>query len=154
MKGAKVGLIHASGSTAVGTLARPPRPTFLALRSRPVWLTLPRADRTTSSLLSQTVRALLQQRQMGRGRGRGRGGAGGAGGGGRKNGDRSQRWSDVPTTNDNFIKYYKQQGIVPDDEWDQFIQALHDPLPTTFRITSCREYVALSPPLACRGHQG
>ncbi|KAL8280323.1 hypothetical protein RQP46_007240 [Phenoliferia psychrophenolica] len=74
---------------------------------------------------------------MGR-RGKSRGGAGG-GGGGRKDGQRAPRWSDVPTTNETFISYYKSQKIVPDGEWDEFIQALHDPLPTTFRITSCRD---------------
>ena len=128
---------------------------------------------------------------MGR-RGKSRGGAGGGGGGGRKgNNERTARWSDVPSTNANFIAYYKvspplrcwscdregraeargrrvherhslgdelglgtqrltayppiqAQNIVPEAEWDEFLQALHDPLPTTFRITSCREYALSS----------
>ncbi|KAM0749571.1 S-adenosyl-L-methionine-dependent methyltransferase [Meredithblackwellia eburnea MCA 4105] len=46
---------------------------------------------------------------------------------------------DVPDTNESFVAYYKKQAIVPDEEWDTFIQKLHDPLPTTFRITSSRE---------------
>ncbi|KAK4700923.1 multisite-specific tRNA:(cytosine-C5)-methyltransferase, partial [Phenoliferia sp. Uapishka_3] len=78
---------------------------------------------------------------MGRRGGRpGRGGKGADGG--RKAGggqDRSKRWADVPSTNENFLNYYTAQEIVPAEEWDQFIQALKDPLPTTFRITSCRE---------------
>lgn len=31
------------------------------------------------------------------------------------------------------------QKIVPEEEWDAFNAALHEPLPTTFRITGCRE---------------
>ncbi|EJW88371.1 hypothetical protein WUBG_00716 [Wuchereria bancrofti] len=36
--------------------------------------------------------------------------------------------------NENFCIYYKSQGIVKDDEWDAFIAALKDDLPTSFRI--------------------
>ncbi|XP_048751869.2 RNA cytosine C(5)-methyltransferase NSUN2-like isoform X3 [Ostrea edulis] len=36
-----------------------------------------------------------------------------------------------------FEKYYKELGIVPEEEWDAFMNALKDPLPITFRITSC-----------------
>ncbi|KAK6106374.1 NOL1/NOP2/sun family protein [Brugia pahangi] len=36
--------------------------------------------------------------------------------------------------NENFCTYYKSQGIVKDDEWDAFIAALKDDLPTSFRI--------------------
>ena len=96
-------LIHSPGergnlcaSAPTFCLARPLRPTP--------------STHTTSSLRAQPLRALLSTtREMGRGRGRGRGAAAGAGGAGRKNGngDRSKRWSDVPTTNDNFMRYYK-----------------------------------------------
>lgn len=34
-----------------------------------------------------------------------------------------------------FEEYYKALGIVPAEEWDQFIATLRKPLPTTFRIT-------------------
>lgn len=33
------------------------------------------------------------------------------------------------------------QEIVPEDEWDAFVTALKTDLPTTFRITGCRECV-------------
>ncbi|EJD76199.1 tRNA (cytosine-5-)-methyltransferase NSUN2 [Loa loa] len=37
-------------------------------------------------------------------------------------------------TNENFVLYYKSQGIVKDDEWDAFIAALKNDLPTSFRF--------------------
>ncbi|CAG9533193.1 unnamed protein product [Cercopithifilaria johnstoni] len=37
-------------------------------------------------------------------------------------------------TNENFCLYYKSQGIVKEDEWDAFIAALKEDLPTSFRI--------------------
>ncbi|VDO46352.1 unnamed protein product [Onchocerca flexuosa] len=37
-------------------------------------------------------------------------------------------------TNENFCFYYKSQEIVKDDEWDAFMAALKDDLPTSFRI--------------------
>ncbi|THD18734.1 tRNA (Cytosine(34)-C(5))-methyltransferase [Fasciola hepatica] len=40
--------------------------------------------------------------------------------------------------NDLFEKYYKGQNIIPDDEWDSFMQALGQDLPITFRITGFR----------------
>lgn len=51
-------------------------------------------------------------------------------------------------TNDNFIQYYKAQGVVPDAEWETFMKFLATPLPTTFRINnSCpfaERYVAVA----------
>lgn len=44
-------------------------------------------------------------------------------------------------TNENFSIYYKSQGIVKDDEWDAFIAALKDDLPTSFRIQGSSKYV-------------
>ncbi|XP_062582510.1 RNA cytosine-C(5)-methyltransferase NSUN2-like [Saccostrea cucullata] len=35
-----------------------------------------------------------------------------------------------------FEKYYKELGIVPEEEWDAFMNSLREPLPITFRITS------------------
>jgi multisite-specific tRNA:(cytosine-C5)-methyltransferase len=43
--------------------------------------------------------------------------------------------------NERFTSYYKAQRIIPDEEWDQFIEALRRPLPTTFRIAGSRECV-------------
>jgi len=49
--------------------------------------------------------------------------------------------------NQRFADYYKAQNIVPDDEWDQLMDAFRRPLPTTFRITGSREYAI---PFHCR----
>lgn len=37
-------------------------------------------------------------------------------------------------TNADFEEYYKTQDIVPEGEWDAFIDILKKPLPITFRI--------------------
>jgi multisite-specific tRNA:(cytosine-C5)-methyltransferase len=50
--------------------------------------------------------------------------------------------------NERFTSYYKAQHIIPEEEWDQFIEALRRPLPTTFRIAGSREYVPF-----CFSHQ-
>ena len=44
--------------------------------------------------------------------------------------------------NDRFSAYYKAQKIVPEKEWDIFIDALRQHLPTTFRVAGSRQYVA------------
>ena len=41
--------------------------------------------------------------------------------------------------NARFELYYKSQEIVPDDEWDAFLDALREPLPTTFRVAGSRQ---------------
>ncbi|KAL4073670.1 S-adenosyl-L-methionine-dependent methyltransferase [Scleroderma citrinum] len=41
--------------------------------------------------------------------------------------------------NHRFTAYYKAQNIIPDQEWDLFMDALRRPLPTTFRITGSRD---------------
>ena len=43
--------------------------------------------------------------------------------------------------NDRFSAYYKAQKIVPEEEWDAFIDALRQHLPTTFRVAGSRQYV-------------
>jgi multisite-specific tRNA:(cytosine-C5)-methyltransferase len=40
--------------------------------------------------------------------------------------------------NELFEEYYKAQGIMGDDEWPEFLEALRRELPTTFRITGSR----------------
>lgn len=42
-------------------------------------------------------------------------------------------------SNTRFEKYYKEQQILPDDEWDAFMHALRQPLPSTFRIAANRQ---------------
>ncbi|KAF7348468.1 S-adenosyl-L-methionine-dependent methyltransferase [Mycena venus] len=41
--------------------------------------------------------------------------------------------------NDRFTTYYRSQKIVPDDEWDVFMESLRTPLPTTFRVAGSRQ---------------
>lgn len=42
-------------------------------------------------------------------------------------------------TSEAFDKYYKAQGLIPEGEWDRFMQVARSPLPMTFRITSSRD---------------
>lgn len=73
---------------------------------------------------------------MGRGRayrrGHGRGGRGGS----KRSGERHGEYTSIEQTNPKFEAYYRDQGIVPLDEWEAFVEAMRAPLPTTFRITS------------------
>ncbi|KAK4472985.1 hypothetical protein MN116_004183 [Schistosoma mekongi] len=41
--------------------------------------------------------------------------------------------------NESFEKYYRSQGIVPEDEWEDFISCLKRDLPITFRVTGFRD---------------
>ncbi|KAM3721147.1 tRNA (cytosine(34)-C(5))-methyltransferase [Dirofilaria immitis] len=52
----------------------------------------------------------------------------------KRDGTQNYMLAEFDKTNENFLKYYKSQGIVKDDEWDAFIAALKDDLPTSFRI--------------------
>ncbi|KAL0577329.1 tRNA (cytosine-5-)-methyltransferase ncl1 [Marasmius crinis-equi] len=40
--------------------------------------------------------------------------------------------------NERFAAYYKAQGILPEEEWESFLEALRCPLPTTFRVAGSR----------------
>ena len=46
----------------------------------------------------------------------------------------------VDMHNERFEKYYKAQNILPESEWDEFMEALRNPLPTTFRVAGSRQY--------------
>jgi multisite-specific tRNA:(cytosine-C5)-methyltransferase len=41
--------------------------------------------------------------------------------------------------NARFEAYYKAQNIIPEDEWDAWMNALREPLPTTFRVAGSRQ---------------
>ena len=41
--------------------------------------------------------------------------------------------------NASFELYYKTQAIVPEDQWDAFLDSLREPLPTTFRVAGSRQ---------------
>ncbi|KAM7529315.1 hypothetical protein LguiB_032725 [Lonicera macranthoides] len=51
-------------------------------------------------------------------------------------------WEPFATQNAGFDDYYKEQGIVPEEEWDTFIQFLRKPLPAAFRINSSSQFCA------------
>lgn len=42
-------------------------------------------------------------------------------------------------SNERFEKYYKNLQILPEDEWDAFMETLRRPLPSTFRIAANRQ---------------
>jgi len=48
-------------------------------------------------------------------------------------------YKDITRSNILFEKFYRQQGICPDDEYDQMMECLKQDLPASFRITSNRE---------------
>ncbi|KAI0643844.1 cytosine-5--methyltransferase [Trametes meyenii] len=45
--------------------------------------------------------------------------------------------------NERLEKYYKMQDILPDDEWDSFLETMKNPLPTTFRVAGSRQTARL-----------
>jgi len=49
--------------------------------------------------------------------------------------------------NDRFEAYYKAQKIIPEQEWDLFLDTLRQPLPTTFRVAGNRQCVNAYPSL-------
>jgi len=51
-------------------------------------------------------------------------------------------WERFPLTNAAFEEYYQQQGVVPSDEWDAFLECLRKRLPSTFRINGSGKYAA------------
>lgn len=44
--------------------------------------------------------------------------------------------------NERFTAYYKAQNIVPEDEWESFMNSFRQHLPTTFRVAGSRQYVS------------
>ncbi|GJN20554.1 hypothetical protein PR202_gb07946 [Eleusine coracana subsp. coracana] len=45
-------------------------------------------------------------------------------------------WQPFATENPAFEEYYKEQRIVPEEEWDNYMSMLRKPLPATFRINA------------------
>ena len=46
----------------------------------------------------------------------------------------------VPSVVQLFVEYYKKQGVVPEGQWDEFMEVLKTPLPTTFRINGTGKF--------------
>ena len=54
---------------------------------------------------------------------------------------RTNKWELVETgTNALYEAYYQQQRVMPEGEWDAFMQALRTPLPTSFRVSPTSQY--------------
>ncbi|XP_056154296.1 RNA cytosine C(5)-methyltransferase NSUN2 [Lampris incognitus] len=47
---------------------------------------------------------------------------------------------DIVKENKLFEKYYKEQGLVPEGEFEQFMDAMREPLPATIRITGYKSH--------------
>lgn len=79
-------------------------------------------------------------------KGKGRAGGGGGGGGASARAARSAEWRSqrgdqqppLDTRNADFERYYTEQGILPQEEWEEFLASCRAVLPTTFRITASR----------------
>lgn len=56
---------------------------------------------------------------------------------------RSETIDKVDMRNERFEKYYTAQNILAADEWAPFLEALREPLPTTFRVAGSRQSVAV-----------
>uniref|UniRef100_A0A671UYP0 tRNA (cytosine(34)-C(5))-methyltransferase n=1 Tax=Sparus aurata TaxID=8175 RepID=A0A671UYP0_SPAAU len=58
--------------------------------------------------------------------------------------DRDSGWgagyADIVKENKLFEHYYKELGLVPDGEFEQFMEAMREPLPATIRITGYKRY--------------
>uniref|UniRef100_A0A7N9AYI7 tRNA (cytosine(34)-C(5))-methyltransferase n=1 Tax=Mastacembelus armatus TaxID=205130 RepID=A0A7N9AYI7_9TELE len=49
-------------------------------------------------------------------------------------------YADIVKENKLFEHYYKEQGLVPEGEFEQFMEAMREPLPATIRITGYKRY--------------
>nr|GAT49463.1 tRNA (cytosine-5-)-methyltransferase [Mycena chlorophos] len=76
------------------------------------------------------------------GRNNKRGGKRGGGGRGGKPRDDTYRNDPIVNkaemVNERFLNYYKAQNIIPENEWDDMLDKLRTPLPTTFRVAGSR----------------
>lgn len=55
--------------------------------------------------------------------------------------------------NDRFFSYYKAQNILPEEEWEPFLDSFRSHLPTTFRVAGSRQYVLISQGLLSESNQ-
>lgn len=63
--------------------------------------------------------------------------------GGRDNRDNAgwgAGYADIVKENKLFEHYYKEQGLVPEGEFDEFMEAMREPLPATIRITGYKSH--------------
>ncbi|KAI0924993.1 hypothetical protein AcW2_005707 [Taiwanofungus camphoratus] len=78
-------------------------------------------------------------------RGRGRGKSGGVANVSDRNEDswRTDLIEKSDMHNERFEKYYRAQNILPEDEWEAFMETMRNPLPTTFRVAGSRQAARL-----------
>ncbi|XP_051927888.1 RNA cytosine C(5)-methyltransferase NSUN2 [Hippocampus zosterae] len=63
-----------------------------------------------------------------------------AGGDHRDNAGWGAGYADIVKENKLFEHYYKEQGLVPEGEFEQFMNAMREPLPATIRITGYKSH--------------
>ncbi|XP_037549324.1 RNA cytosine C(5)-methyltransferase NSUN2 [Nematolebias whitei] len=49
-------------------------------------------------------------------------------------------YADIVKENKLFEHYYKEQGLIPEGEFEQFMEAMREPLPATIRITGYKSH--------------
>lgn len=59
---------------------------------------------------------------------------------GRDNAGWGAGYADIVKENKLFEHYYKEQGLVPEGEFEQFMEAMREPLPATIRITGYKSH--------------
>uniref|UniRef100_A0A3P9ML37 tRNA (cytosine(34)-C(5))-methyltransferase n=1 Tax=Oryzias latipes TaxID=8090 RepID=A0A3P9ML37_ORYLA len=59
---------------------------------------------------------------------------------GRENAGWGAGYADIVKENKLFEQYYKEQGLVPEGEFEQFMEAMREPLPATIRITGYKSH--------------
>ncbi|MFH4973385.1 hypothetical protein AB6A40_000094 [Gnathostoma spinigerum] len=48
---------------------------------------------------------------------------------------------EIVRNNDQLFEYYRRQGIIPEEEWNRFVESLKKDLPTSYRIQGCHRQV-------------
>ncbi|XP_057564515.1 RNA cytosine C(5)-methyltransferase NSUN2 isoform X2 [Hippopotamus amphibius kiboko] len=90
--------------------------------------------------MGRRARARRLQQQQQQQQQRRRPGSAEDGGGQRSGAGWEGGYPEIVKENKLFERYYRELGIVPDGEWDQFMEALREPLPATLRITGYKSH--------------
>ena len=57
--------------------------------------------------------------------------------------DRTDLIEKVDMVNERFFSYYRAQSIIPEEEWQSFLETIRSHLPTTFRVAGSRQCVRI-----------
>lgn len=60
--------------------------------------------------------------------------------GARDDSNAQKNWTELEKENPKWEKYYKDLGVIPENEWDDFKKTCQAQLPLTFRITGSRKH--------------